>query len=599
MSLVLLDSYQGTNNELCSAHTVDLGGPFSTAFGGDPLLDGLGRIKCNFAGAAGFCSYNGTYPADVEALIPVTFLDVQSDQGFHIAPRVTPTGDRYDLIYDGSTNVLILYCYVSGSPTQIGSNVDFTPSPGVTYNFAVSCHGTTITAYKDGVSIASGTNSQISAAGWIAILLGGANTDSTGIRFGRIQAWPYGQPPAPTSTVPTTGEKINLTFAGTAIGLILADFTATADGVALPLASLTGSGTAFSLKLGPVFIGAGQVVHVTYNGTIFPTGSITATNASTVPMVIVNYNKLQFGAFITWSAATFPAAVDPVLQAAANIWFAPSHYSMKNMLDGAERMGAKYIIFTAKHGGAFCLWPTASGAPNIGPTPWYVGNGIDIVEDYVTKARARGLGVGLYINFYDSWFTTTRSGANGTYVNTGPTFTQYISEQITELLTNYGQIDYLWTDSWGYTVGYTACPYAPIRALVTSLQPNCILINNSHDAVVDKLLHSDIAVYENNEGTSPDASTIIASEFCEPSRVDDTWVWTSASEVYIDPAAAAAKLTELVSFHSNFLLNITPDDTGVIPPLQRVFIDQLGTILGVPGDSDILASGGGILMACH
>lgn len=582
MSNVLLDTLAGANNTLCSAHTVDLGGPFSTAFGGDPLLDGQGRIKCNFAGAAGFCSYNGTYPADIVVQIPVTWLDVQVGQDFHIAARVPPSGNRYDFIFDSTGPSLNLYCYVSGAPTQIGVQIGFVRNAGQTYIFTLECHGINISVYLDGVSIISGANSQLSAAGWIAVLLGGNNTDTTGIRFGRIQAWPYGQPPSPTMAVPVTGEKINLTFAGTAIGLLLADFSATADGVALPLASLTGSGTAFSLVLGPAFIGAGQVIHITYSGSIFPAGSITATNGSTVPMTIVRYNKLQFGAFITWSAATFPAAVDPVLQSAANLWFTPTNYSMDNMLDGAQTMGAKYVIFTAKHGGAFCLWPTASGAPNIGPTPWYVSTGIDIVADYCTKARSRGLGVGLYINFYDSWYTSTRSGHNGTYTNTAPTFLAYIAQQITELLSNYGPIDYLWTDSWGYTVGYTVCPYASIKALITTLQPDCILINNSHDAVVDKLLHSYIAEYENNEGTSPDATTIVASEFCEPSLVSDSWVWHANDQVYIDPQGAADKLSTLVGFHSNFLLNITPDDTGVIPSLQRGFVLALGAILGAP-----------------
>lgn len=676
MSDVLLDTYRGANNSLCSAHTVDFGGPFSNAFSGDPLLDGQGRIKCN-SGVSGFCSYNGTYPADVDILVPISWLDIKTDQSFHIAGRVASNGNRYDLLFDATGPTLALYCYVGGSPTQIGSSVAFTRTVGQVYNFILECHGTTITAYKDGVSIISGTNSQISAAGWVAILLSGANTDTTGIRFGKLRAYPFGAPSAtlaiatptltsrtsttanvavtaatggiPTYTyqwyrstssgftpgsgnivsgatsitlndtgltpgadyyykviatdagsqtvtsaelhvdsptlasgsVPVTGEKISLTISSSVTGLLLSDFSAIADGVALPLASLTGSGTSYALVLGAAFIGLSQVIHVTYSGSVVPGTTITPTNNSTVPMVIVNYNKKQFGAFITFSAATFPAAVDPVLQSAANVWFTPNSYSMDNILNAAQTMGAKYCVFTAKHGGAFCLWPTASGAPNIGPTPWYIANGIDMVADFVTKARARGLGIGLYINFYDSWFTSTRSGHNGTYTNTAPTFTAYISQQITELLSNYGPIDYLWTDSWGYTVGYTACPYAPIRSLVTSLQPNCILINNDHAAVVNKLLHSDIAEYEDNEGLSPDATTIVASEFCEPSRSDDTWVWVAAGEAYIAPSAAVTSLNTLVGFHSNFLLNITPNDQGVIPPLQAAFTSALGALLGI------------------
>lgn len=463
------------------------------------------------------------------------------------------TGTQWELYIDG-----VLVNTAPGAVGQLASASNF--------YIGAEDRGSIFGPFAGKIEKVSIYNASLSAARWSA----------------HAQAAGFNLPPPVLSSasVPSTGEKISLTFSSTVTGLSLSDFASTADSISLPFLSLTGSGTSWALVLGPVFIGIGQVVKVAYAGSVVPAITLTATNSSAVPMTIVRYNKLQFGAFITWSAATFPAAVDPVLQSAANVWFNPASYSMGNMLDAAQNMGAKYIIFTAKHGASFCLWPTLSGAPNIGPTPWYASHKIDIVADYVTRARQRGLGVGLYLNFYDSWFTSTRPGANSTYTNTAPTFLEYMSQQITELLSNYGQIDYLWIDSL-YTTGYTVAPYASLRSLVTSLQPNCILINNAHDTVINKLVHSDIAEYEDNEGLSPDDTTIVASEFCQPSRTDDTWVWVAAGEAYIDPASAVSKLRTLNGFHSNFLLNITPNDQGVIPPLQAAFTSAVGKLLGV------------------
>lgn len=200
MSNILLDTFQGTLGELISAHTIDTPGVvFTNTYGGDPFLDGSGRIKVN-PDASGYGVYEISPPsADYGAELPVTFLDVQTDQQFNLASRIAVSGDRYALLYDGATNTLTLFCYVSSVATLVGSQVNFTPVANTVYTFRLEAVGTSFTVFNNGTSIISGTNDQLSAAGWVGYQMEGAVTNSTGIRFGAFRAYPLGTVVIPTN----------------------------------------------------------------------------------------------------------------------------------------------------------------------------------------------------------------------------------------------------------------------------------------------------------------------------------------------------------------------------------------------------------------
>lgn len=513
---------------------------------------------------------------------------------------------RFFVNPSNSTKQLQGGCFEGGGFTDNHAVANITWASNETHIVAAQYTGTQWEVYIDGILAATFASTFGQLATAKNFILGGEDTGSivnffngimekvsiynTSLSLARWQAHAvaagFTLPPPTISmvSVPATGEKITFLTSSSVTGLILSDFSATADGVVLPLKSLTGSGSSYALVLGPIFIAVSQVIHVTYSGSVAVPGTFNATNNSTISMAIVNYNKKQFGAFLHFSTATWAYDYLPSgpTQVAINNFFNPISYNMDQWLDSVQTMGAKYAVLTTKHDAGFCLWPTSSGTVNVGATPWYVSTGIDIVRDFTTKCRARGLGVGLYINFYDPWFTLSRSGANGTYVNTAPTFTEYISQQITELLSNYGAIDILWTDSWAYTaaIGYTNADYATIRALITSLQPNCLLVNNTHTGALD---HTDIVEYEGPGMSIPSASNIIASEFCETAMADGNWVWDIAGNgAAIVPTSAVTHLNSCVAAKCNYLLNLPPNTSGLMANLTVVFAQAVGAILGIP-----------------
>jgi hypothetical protein len=61
----------------------------------------------------------------------------------------------------------------------------------------------------------------------------------------------------------------------------------------------------------------------------------------------------------------------------------------------AESMGAKQIVFVAKHTGGFCWWQTETRDYGVRSTPWRGGKG-DVVSDLAESCRKRGIKLGIY-----------------------------------------------------------------------------------------------------------------------------------------------------------------------------------------------------------
>ena len=102
-------------------------------------------------------------------------------------------------------------------------------------------------------------------------------------------------------------------------------------------------------------------------------------------------------------------------------------------------------------------------------SPWKDGRG-DVVGDFVAACRAAGIKVGLYLSPWDRH--EKAYGTDG--------YNDYFCNQLTELLSNYGQIDEVWFDG--------ACGEGPngkkqvydwkrFYALIKKLQPHALILN--------------------------------------------------------------------------------------------------------------------------
>jgi alpha-L-fucosidase len=115
--------------------------------------------------------------------------------------------------------------------------------------------------------------------------------------------------------------------------------------------------------------------------------------------------------------------------------FNPSEIDVKQWVKVFKDAGIKLIILTTKHHDGFCLWPSKYTDYNILNTPFQDGRG-DIVKDLSNACLEAGIKFGVYLSPWDMHEKTY-----GT-----PEYNKHFMNQLTELLTNYGEISEVWFD---------------------------------------------------------------------------------------------------------------------------------------------------------
>lgn len=131
---------------------------------------------------------------------------------------------------------------------------------------------------------------------------------------------------------------------------------------------------------------------------------------------------------------------------------------IKTVKDG----GGKYAVLVTKHHDGFANWPSKYTEYSVKNTPWRGGEG-DIVRDFVDSCRKYDIKIGLYYS----------PAEFGSIERTSEEYNDYFINQISELLTGYGKIDYIWFDGCG-SQGHTFDKRRIIKA-IRSLQPDILI----------------------------------------------------------------------------------------------------------------------------
>jgi len=147
----------------------------------------------------------------------------------------------------------------------------------------------------------------------------------------------------------------------------------------------------------------------------------------------------EFGVFLTFGIRTFyEGHVDWDGKEMPLLAFDPRDLDCNQWLETISKAGARYAVLVVKHHDGFANWPSAFTSYSVANTPWKDGKG-DVVREFTDACRRYGVKVGLYYSPAE-WNLEARDASD---------FDRYFIDQITELLTGYGRIDYLWFDGCG------------------------------------------------------------------------------------------------------------------------------------------------------
>lgn len=127
----------------------------------------------------------------------------------------------------------------------------------------------------------------------------------------------------------------------------------------------------------------------------------------------------------------------------------------------ARDAGFRYVLLVTKHHDGFCLWDSKYTDYDVASSPVKT----DVVKAVSDACRKYGLKFAVYYSLWDRHEPSYTSGKFGKYV-------KYMENQLTELMTNYGEVCELWLDgAWDKTVDDWQIPR--IYSLVKKLQPHC------------------------------------------------------------------------------------------------------------------------------
>jgi alpha-L-fucosidase len=157
--------------------------------------------------------------------------------------------------------------------------------------------------------------------------------------------------------------------------------------------------------------------------------------------------------------------------------------------------------------------------------------------------------------------------------------------QLTELLTNYGEISNIWFDGhWDQTnpegnkdrSSRIDWKYDEIYGLIHSIQPACMIGNNHH---LDPIPGEDFQMFErdlpgeNLHGLSFQTASALPLETCE--TINGAWGYNMNDHKYKTPTQIHQLLVGAAGRNANLLLNVGPMPTGKIQP---EFTDSLAVV---------------------
>jgi alpha-L-fucosidase len=291
--------------------------------------------------------------------------------------------------------------------------------------------------------------------------------------------------------------------------------------------------------------------------------------------------EMKFGMFICWSFSTFSGHEwTPTLDKDAS-YFRATGCDTDQWCKLAKDAGMGYILFLTKHHDGFCLWDTKTTDKKVTNSPLK----IDVLAKLRKSCDKYGIKLALYFSEGDwNWPGAVDGKGWSEGIGKNPDMKK---EQLKELCTQYGPIEFFWMD---HAVGDGGFSHKETTDFVCQLQPDCF-VGFNHGEPAGRLSLREMG----KPGVIGDASTslynkdaetnfkgYLAAEFTYPilPKHEGGAMWFYSLPKHDNLCLPAEKIYEdylgAVKYGNIFSINVGPDYEGKIREIDVKTLRKVG-----------------------
>lgn len=312
------------------------------------------------------------------------------------------------------------------------------------------------------------------------------------------------------------------------------------------------------------------------------------------------FEEAKFGLFIHWGVYSILGDGEWVMNN-QNIsineyeklpsFFNPTEFDPEKWVIMAKEAGMKYITITSRHHDGFSMFDSDFSDYNIvDKTPY----GKDVLKMLSNSCKKHGIKLFFYYSqldwYRDDYFPRGRTGngIEGRKEGDWDDYITFMKAQLTELLTNYGEIGGIWFDGQWDQHEWDGKRFGKINAdfkldevyeLIHKLQPQALIGSNHH---LSPNPGEDFQMFEKDLpgkgtkdfATSSDDIGNLPLEVCE--TINGSWGFNLKDRQHKSEKQLVQYLIKAAGYGSNLLLNVGPMPNGKIQEEHIKSLKKIG-----------------------
>lgn len=299
------------------------------------------------------------------------------------------------------------------------------------------------------------------------------------------------------------------------------------------------------------------------------------------------FQDMRFGMFIHWGVYSvlgdgewvmFQQHIPAETYKRLADFFNPQEFNAKEWVQIAKSAGMKYITITTRHHDSFSMFDTEASPYNIvDATPY----GKDPLKELAVECKKEGIKLNFYYSLLD-WkrddYGFGKKIVDGAPLDTDwDSYIAFMKAQLTELLTNYGEIGCIWFDGhWERKAANWH--YNEIYSLIHKLSPNTLIANNHH---MTPLAGEDIQTFERdlpgeNKGGFSHGVQVSQLPLESCATMAKSWGFNLNDKKFKSTKDIIHFLVKAAGKDGNLLLNVGPMPNGKIQPEFVTTLKEVG-----------------------